>query len=169
MLARLKLDIWHDPAFTALTAGEQWTFLMLLTQPNLNRDGHIALTVRRWAGYSTDTTPEQILAWLRGLAEAGFIALDEDMEEIAVLRYRLPHWHAGKAGRHRAPKTPRPYISVHVRRAVRARDNDACVKCGATDDLAFDHIHPFSRGGPGTVDNLQLLCRTCNSRKGSKV
>lgn len=29
----------------------------------------------------------------------------------------------------------------------------------------LDHIVPLSKGGPHTMDNLQLLCRTCNAYK----
>lgn len=40
-----------------------------------------------------------------------------------------------------------------------------CVECGSADDIAVDHIEPLSRGGFHTPDNLQLMCRRCNSRK----
>ena len=30
---------------------------------------------------------------------------------------------------------------------------------------AIDHILPRSRGGQNTVDNLRLLCKSCNSQK----
>lgn len=63
----------------------------------------------------------------------------------------------------------RANIPEQTRRAVFERDNHTCQKCGATEDLSLDHIHPWSIGGPDTEDNLQVLCRPCNSRKGDRT
>lgn len=41
--------------------------------------------------------------------------------------------------------------------------------CIETADLTIDHIVPLSRGGTDDLDNLRLLCRGCNSRKGNRV
>lgn len=166
-VARLSVGIWSDATFTALGADEQWLFLLLLSQNNLGRDGTIALTANRWAGYARDASRERVIDALRNLAVAGFVRLDETAEEVQVLRYFLPQWRVGDRSRTR--KVRRPTIPAHVRRAVYARDSGACVRCGATDDLALDHIHPFSKGGPDTVANLQVLCRSCNSKKGARV
>jgi hypothetical protein len=46
------------------------------------------------------------------------------------------------------------------------RDGYECEQCGSQDDLTIDHIIPLSRGGSDDLDNLHLLCRACNSRKG---
>lgn len=48
------------------------------------------------------------------------------------------------------------------------RDGPFCKACGTTDNLCVDHIIPMSRGGSDDMDNLQLLCRRCNSRKGAR-
>lgn len=49
------------------------------------------------------------------------------------------------------------------------RDGAICKKCGSTDDLTIDHIVPVSRGGTNDMGNLQVLCRSCNSKKSSKL
>jgi len=48
------------------------------------------------------------------------------------------------------------------------RDKHTCRYCGATNRLEIDHIIPLSRGGSNELDNLQILCRYCNSRKWAK-
>ncbi len=66
---------------------------------------------------------------------------------------------------------PRPRtVPAAVRRAVWLRDQGRCVVCGATEDLHFDHIIPYSKGGSSwRVDNVQLLCSRHNLRKSDKV
>ena len=45
------------------------------------------------------------------------------------------------------------------------RDGKYCAHCGRTDDLTVDHIIPISNNGDDELDNLQILCRACNSSK----
>jgi len=45
--------------------------------------------------------------------------------------------------------------------------NGICVKCGESEDGVFrDHIIPIYQGGSDGIDNLQPLCRKCNTGKG---
>lgn len=48
------------------------------------------------------------------------------------------------------------------------RDGRSCKHCGTTEKLTVDHIVPRSRGGTNDINNLQILCRACNSRKGAR-
>ena len=51
-----------------------------------------------------------------------------------------------------------------VKRAVWARDRGTCTRCGSNHKIEFDHVVPASMGGPFTVENIRLLCESCNQR-----
>lgn len=58
------------------------------------------------------------------------------------------------------------WVKIHVV----IRDRGCCVKCGCNDSrlLEFDHLIPFSLGGPSDdPDNIRLLCIACNRSKGA--
>ncbi len=48
-----------------------------------------------------------------------------------------------------------------------ARDGARCRTCSTTERLVIDHVLPVSRGGDNALGNLQILCLSCNSRKGA--
>jgi hypothetical protein len=61
-------------------------------------------------------------------------------------------------------------IPTNVKLAVWKRDSGKCVKCGSNDNLHFDHIIPYSRGGSSLVaENVQLLCARHNLAKHDKI
>jgi hypothetical protein len=61
-------------------------------------------------------------------------------------------------------------IPTNVKLKVWARDGGRCVTCGATDELHFDHIVPFSKGGTSLkAENIQLLCARHNLEKSAKI
>lgn len=59
-------------------------------------------------------------------------------------------------------------IPNDVREQVLDRDGNHCIVCGSGENLTLDHIIPWSRNGPDTVENLQIMCQSCNSRKGNR-
>ncbi|WP_200920517.1 HNH endonuclease [Citrobacter portucalensis] len=75
-------------------------------------------------------------------------------------------WHGGAQYAPIRPKVPRKNISPTVRLRIFQRDKYRCKQCGISDDLTIDHIRPVSKGGGNEDENLQTLCRSCNSRKG---
>ncbi|MCX6731191.1 MAG: HNH endonuclease signature motif containing protein [Candidatus Roizmanbacteria bacterium] len=62
---------------------------------------------------------------------------------------------------------PRDVILKVVR-----RDGQICQKCNEPvidDEVEFDHIIPFSKGGNTTTENLRLIHKNCNRRKSSSL
>ncbi len=47
-------------------------------------------------------------------------------------------------------------------------DLKKCKLCQAEKDLCIDHIFPICKGGDNNLSNFQVLCRSCNSKKGGK-
>ncbi|MCB0324675.1 MAG: HNH endonuclease [Bdellovibrionales bacterium] len=64
----------------------------------------------------------------------------------------------------------RRIIPTNVKLEVWKRDAGQCTKCGASDELHFDHIIPYSRGGTSvTAENVQLLCARHNLQKHDRI
>lgn len=64
------------------------------------------------------------------------------------------------------------YIRREIMLKVVRRDDHICQECYEympDNQVEFDHVIPLSRGGATTVDNLRLLCRTCNRKKSNAV
>lgn len=61
-------------------------------------------------------------------------------------------------------------IPTSVKLEVWKRDKGKCVQCGSTDNLHFDHILPFAKGGTSLkAENIQLLCARHNLEKRDKI
>ncbi len=59
-------------------------------------------------------------------------------------------------------------VPLGVLKQIQERDK-VCQLCHTDQDLQFDHIYPVSLGGLGSLDNLQLLCGTCNNFKSNNL
>jgi 5-methylcytosine-specific restriction endonuclease McrA len=73
------------------------------------------------------------------------------------------------------PSVVRLSLFVHIpfkriilsRKNILRRDNHRCQYCGKTEPmLTVDHIHPRSKGGTDSWDNLVAACVKCNNKKG---
>jgi len=54
---------------------------------------------------------------------------------------------------------------------VLKRENQICLVCGESvkdEDVEFDHVIPWSKGGSSDEHNVRLLCRDCNRKRGKK-
>jgi hypothetical protein len=157
----------------------------------------IAAGVRRWVdsmARGTREDREELAEWIEEANRSGFpaelavLALaqlpertlwktfdDVELQDLYDLASETGLHDA--ADQFRTAALARPYIDDGkvpraVFEAVMKRDGYRCQEagCGATEDLTIDHkIVPWSEGGSSTdPENLQVLCRSCNSRKGTR-
>jgi 5-methylcytosine-specific restriction endonuclease McrA len=96
------------------------------------------------------TNREQVLAANRRWAE--------ENPDRAALNSRI------KKHRRRAAGT----LTIQDWQSVLSLYGGNCLACGAS-DVTIDHVIPISQGGSNTVDNVQPLCGTCNSKKATKT
>lgn len=96
---------------------------------------------------------------LLGMLEAqGLVVYDGETWSIAL----PPPPQPPASGYHKIPIPP------ELREQVFARDGYRCLACGVSDRLSADHVTPEVLGGETVLDNLQTLCKPCNSRKGTR-
>jgi hypothetical protein len=84
---------------------------------------------------------------LEFLKDSGFIVVDSDQPDKPDLEWGSR------------------YIAREVKEAVWERDGGKCCACRTASLIEYDHIVPVSRGGSSDIDNIQLLCRSCNRKK----
>jgi 5-methylcytosine-specific restriction endonuclease McrA len=68
--------------------------------------------------------------------------------------------------KHKTKRLPSERLNVQVL----MRDGNKCKLCGITltgDNIHFDHIKPWSKGGETVLENLQILCVKHNLAKGN--
>lgn len=66
---------------------------------------------------------------------------------------------------------PRAEFTKKQRAEIWSRAAGRCEKCGAklkVGEGEYDHVIPCALGGDATVNNAQLLCRVCHSKKTHK-
>lgn len=84
---------------------------------------------------------------------------------------------------YRSRRSGHDTLDQKVRRYIRKRDNDTCQICKRKynpqlsqympdkyfDKIEIDHIVSYSRFGRNSVNNYQLLCKSCNRKKGAFI
>ncbi len=61
-------------------------------------------------------------------------------------------------------------IPSAIKLDVWKRDAGKCIQCGSADNLHFDHIIPYSKGGSSLVaENIQILCARHNLSKSDRI
>ena len=105
------------------------------------------------------------------LIQAEVTWLFRRIKQLAQERHRDPYYYFYGHAEMSEPGKPEPArrtIPASQRTRILERDAYRCRGCGSWEALSVDHIVASSRGGTDSDDNLQTLCRPCNSSKGAK-
>ena len=68
------------------------------------------------------------------------------------------------------PARRRKSFSAELKRELFNAQGGKCMYCGrkpGIDLMDIDHKNPMAKGGSDSKRNLQLICRSCNTRKGA--
>ncbi len=99
-------------------------------------------------------------------------AWTEQAEKRKVFKFKLTAVQGEEDDTQPVPFKPNPgrMIPTSVKREVWKRDSGKCAQCGSTENLHFDHIIPWSKGGSSTdAQNIQLLCAVHNLSKSDEI
>ena len=141
------LNITNEQLFENLA--ETWT--------NLGRQPKYNDLTKDVSKYSSGTYEKRFGGWRKALE--AFVAWVNDGE--------MPTVETNKKSA-RTKRTSRN-VNWRLRAMVLMKDGAQCKLCGASPQngakLHVDHITPWSKGGETVLENLQILCETCNVGK----
>jgi len=118
---------------------------------------------------------DRVLWW----SEQGFFWGEPELghEEVELLLWNRQRRQTSQLERLRKARVRAEDIEVarreripdDVKSLVWERDEGQCVRCGAQDDLQFDHVIPVAKGGGVDAENIQILCGDCNRAKSASI
>jgi 5-methylcytosine-specific restriction endonuclease McrA len=129
---------------------------------------------------------EELKALLsHGIPKGDLMAVLREAVQCALEKHRKRKGAAEPSRKRKSPAAAkavkktvcgRQPISAAVRREVWKRDEGRCTWrgpdgqcCGSTWQVELDHIRPAALGGPSTVENLRVLCKSHNRLSAEQV
>ncbi|PIS10084.1 MAG: hypothetical protein COT73_11225 [Bdellovibrio sp. CG10_big_fil_rev_8_21_14_0_10_47_8] len=94
------------------------------------------------------------------------LSLGELFEQLCDLG--LSEWNPGKIAAPRKCRVTQKPSQAQILRGVFQRANTQCENCSSVYALEIDHVVPQAKGGNSEVENLRILCRSCNQRSAIK-
>lgn len=82
--AQIRQDMWSDDRWRALTPAAQWLYMLLLSDPRLTYAGVTEWHPGRISQRASECTGRDVLIAAAELADAHFVVIDEDTEEVAI-------------------------------------------------------------------------------------
>ena len=115
--------------------------------------------------YSGATYTNRFGTFQKGLeAFIEYINSDDDATEESIIEEKIQE--KEKEFKHKTKRFP----SLRLKVQVLMRDGNKCALCGITvtgENIHFDHIKPWAKGGETELENLQVLCEPHNIAKGT--
>lgn len=144
----------HNPD-KAAASGRRWRennrerVLAKVKQWAINNKEKVNESNRRWAKNNPEKVTDRRRRWQRS-----------NPDKVAVHQHRRRVARANAAG---------SFTAAEWKALVEHYDHK-CLCCGRSDiPMHVDHVIPLSKGGSNNIDNLQPLCKSCNSRKRDKT
>jgi 5-methylcytosine-specific restriction endonuclease McrA len=106
-----------------------------------------------WGDPELDAEAVELLLWNRQRQQTS------QLDRLRKIRLRTEEIETSRRER----------IPDEVKVLVWERDDGRCVRCGAEEDLQFDHIIPVAKGGGVDGANIQILCGDCNRAKSASI
>jgi len=101
--------------------------------------------------------PEEQSSWRGGISP-----YESHRKWVKKNPLRMAHL---KARRYARQKNAEGSHSFEEWQKLCSKHNWLCAQCKKRKKLTKDHIKPLSAGGSDYIENIQPLCRNCNSRK----
>lgn len=107
------------------------------------------------------------LEYIRGVGRLSAKVVRSHLDELVESGFLVSGEASNEPGR--ADDWGSRYVSKDTRERIMARDSRRCRNCKSEEHLEIDHVIPISRGGDGEDSNLQVLCRSCNRSKRTRI
>lgn len=141
--------------------------LLLAIATYTNSDGTGAHPSLATLKHLTRLSHSQVCLVLRQLEAQGHLRIAHGAGPHGGNLYTVLYpWRDVSAEQQRIRRKPHTnYAKTFVK--IGRRDGFHCQHCQKTVDLEIDHVIPVIKGGTNDLPNLQLLCQSCNGKKGA--
>jgi len=146
---RLYSEFSHDPKVQMLSEAMQRRYVMIMCMRCSN-----GLVTDDLVGFHLRINMDEVIKTKAQLISSGFITEQWELLTPLESEHGRPLSHVWKA----------------IRERIFARDDYTCQYCGERGKkLECDHVHPVSKGGTHTDNNLVTACFSCNRSKRDKL